>query len=158
MPEKPKKPGTRKKSGPAKIPAANKKPGTRKQPDKPGAGSRKAKPLVPPLPTPNSELQTGFYENVLDEAERLDFAAVRGEESVDDEIALLRVKIKDIVENSPDNTRLLLQALDILIKLVKARYSMNKEQKKSLGEEVRKVVLGLGLPLGIEALARKLQP
>ena len=36
----------------------------------------------------------GFYCKVLDEAEQLDFELAQGVEGIDDEVALLRVKIK----------------------------------------------------------------
>ena len=43
----------------------------------------------------------GFYAKVLDEADQLDFELASGVEGIDDEIALLRVKIKSILENDP---------------------------------------------------------
>ncbi len=130
MPERPDKTRSRKPSAPAKAAAE--------------------------LQTPHSQPQTNFYEKVLDEAEKIDFAAAWGKDSIDDEIALLRVKIKEIIQNNPDNIRLLLQATNMLTKLMKARYNMNKGQKKSLGEAVRKVITEIGVPLGVAALNKKL--
>ena len=51
----------------------------------------------------------GFYSKVLDEAEQLDFELATGVEGIDDEIALLRVKIKSILENDPENIKLIMQ-------------------------------------------------
>ena len=48
----------------------------------------------------------GFYSKVLNEAEQLDLELVSGVEGIDDEIALLRVKIKSILEKDPENIRL----------------------------------------------------
>ena len=39
----------------------------------------------------------GFYSKVLDEAEKLDFELASGVDGIDNEIALLRVKIKSIL-------------------------------------------------------------
>ena len=44
----------------------------------------------------------GFYSRVLDESEQLDLALAPDVEGIDDEIALLRVKIKSVLENDPE--------------------------------------------------------
>jgi len=91
----------------------------------------------------------GFYSKVLDEAEQLDLELVCGVEGIDDEIALLRVKIKSILEKDPENIRLLMEATNILARLVKTRYNISKEQKKGLREAIGNVLKDIALPLGI---------
>ncbi len=91
----------------------------------------------------------GFYSKVLDEAERLDFELATGVEGIDDEIALLRVKIKSILVHDPENIKLIKQATDALAKLVKTRYSISKEDKKGLKEAIGNVLKDVALPLGI---------
>ncbi|GAH75167.1 unnamed protein product, partial [marine sediment metagenome] len=91
----------------------------------------------------------GFYSKVLDEAEQLDFELAAGVEGIDDEIALLRVKIKSILENDPENIKLIMQATNILAGLVKTRYNIAKEQKKGLKEAIGNVLRDVALPLGI---------
>ncbi len=91
----------------------------------------------------------GFYSNVLDEAERLDFELATGVEGVDDEIALLRVKIKSLLERDPENIDLIMQAANTLARLVKTRYNITKEQKKGLKEAIGNVLRDVALPLGI---------
>ena len=91
----------------------------------------------------------GFYSKVLDEAERLDFELASGVEGIDDEITLLRVKIKSILEHDPENIRLVMQATEALAKLIKTRYNISKEQKKGLKEAIGNVLRDVALPLGI---------
>ena len=91
----------------------------------------------------------GFYSKVLDEAEQLDFELASGVEGIDGEIALLRVKIKSILENDPENIKLIMQATNTLAKLVKTRYNITKEQKKGLKEAIGNVLRDVALPLGI---------
>ncbi len=91
----------------------------------------------------------GFYSKVLAEAEQLDFELATGVEGIDDEIALLRVKIKSILENDPENIKLITQATDALARLVKTRYNISKEQKKGLKEAIGNVLRDVALPLGI---------
>ncbi len=89
----------------------------------------------------------GFYSKVLDEAEHLELAA--GVDGIDDEIALLRVKIKSILEHDPENIRLIMRATNTLERLVRTRYNITKEQKKGLKEAIGNVLRDVALPLGI---------
>ncbi|MFQ6122582.1 MAG: hypothetical protein ACE5LA_05950 [Dehalococcoidales bacterium] len=91
----------------------------------------------------------GFYSKVLDEAEQLDFELAAGVNGIDDEIALLRVKIKSILEKDPENIKLIMQATNTLVRLVKINYKMTKEQRKGLKEAIGNVLRDVALPLGI---------
>ena len=91
----------------------------------------------------------GFYSKVLDEAEQLDFELASGVEGFDDEIALLRVKIKSLLENDPENIGLLMQMTNALVRLVKTKYNISKEQRKGLKEAIGNVLKDIAIPLGI---------
>ena len=91
----------------------------------------------------------GFYAKVLDEAEQLDFELASGVNGIDDEITLLRVKIKSVLEKDPENIKLIMQATNTLAGLVKTRYNITKEQKKGLKEAIGNVLRDVALPLGI---------
>ncbi|HEY92322.1 MAG TPA: hypothetical protein G4O17_01065 [Dehalococcoidia bacterium] len=101
---------------------------------------------------PKGNQNTGkhsFYSKVLDEAEKLDFELASGVEGIDDEIALLRVKIKSLLENDPENIRLIMQVTNALERLVRTRYNITKEQRKGLKEAIGNVLRDVALPLGI---------
>jgi len=91
----------------------------------------------------------GFYSKVLDAAEQLDLELASGVEGIDDEIALLRVKIKSVLEHDPENIKLIVEATNTLARLVKTRYNITKEQKKGLKEAIGNVLRDVALPLGI---------
>ncbi|TES84284.1 MAG: hypothetical protein E3J92_01640 [Dehalococcoidia bacterium] len=91
----------------------------------------------------------GFYSKVLDEAEQLDFELAAGVEGFDDEIALLRVKIKSLLENDPENIKLLMDATNTLVRLVKTKYKITKEQKQGLKEAIENVLKDIAIPLGL---------
>ena len=91
----------------------------------------------------------GFYSKVLDEAEQLDFELATDVEGIDDEIALLRVKIKSILEKDPENINLIMQATSALAGLLRTRYNISKEDKKGLKEAIANVLRDVALPLGI---------
>ena len=91
----------------------------------------------------------GFYSKVLNEAESLDLELASGVDGIDDEIALLRVKIKSILEHDPENVRLIIEATNTLARLVRTKYNITKEQKKGLKEAIGNVLKDIALPLGI---------
>jgi len=110
---------------------------------------RKAAPKKDAPKGKRSAGKTGFYSKVLDEAERLDFELAAGVNGIDDEIALLRVKIKSLIAHDPDNIRLIMNMTNALERLIKTQYSISKEQKKGLKEAIGNVLKEIAVPLGI---------
>ncbi len=95
----------------------------------------------------------GFYSRVLDEAERIDFELASGVDGIDDEIALLRVKIKSVLRYDPENIKLIMRATNTLERLIRTRYNITREQKKGLKEAIGNVLKDVALPLGINIAA-----
>ena len=91
----------------------------------------------------------GFYSMVLDEEEQLDFEQATRAEGLDDEIAMLRVRIKSVLRHDPDNIKLIAQATNALAKLVSTRYNISKDDKNGLMEAINNVLKDVALPLGI---------
>jgi len=98
----------------------------------------------------------GFYSLVLDEAQKLDFQIAEGVEGLDDEISLLRVKIKALIEKEPENLQLIMQASGTLARLLRTRYTLEKGQGKGIKDAIRNVLTEVAVPLGIAAIAKKL--
>jgi len=94
----------------------------------------------------------GLYSRALDEAELLDFELAQGIEGIDDEIALLRVKIKSLLEDDPENLKQITQATNALARLVMTRYRISADQKNALSNAIGNVLKGLAIPLGIKYL------
>ena len=90
----------------------------------------------------------GFYGLALDEAERVGLEEAFNIEGLDDEIALLRVKLRAVLEAQPDRTDLHFEAANVIARLVKTRYQISREEKKSLEEGIQKVLTEIGLPIG----------
>jgi hypothetical protein len=91
----------------------------------------------------------GFYSRALDEAEKLELEEASHIEGIDEEIALLRVKLRELVEEQPERTDLHFEAANIIARLVRTRYQITKEQKKSLKEAIQKVLTEVAVPLGV---------
>jgi hypothetical protein len=96
----------------------------------------------------------GFYSKVLDEAEKLSLEEARDVEGLDEEIAMLRVKLRELIENDPDRFDLHLKVTTTIARLVGIRYNISKEQKKSLKEAITKVLTEIAIPLGVKILIK----
>ncbi len=91
----------------------------------------------------------GFYSRMLDETEQRDFDLATEVEGLDDEIALLRVKIKSIVAHDPENLGLIMQATNALARLLRTKYNIGKKDRGSLMAAVGNVLKDIALPLGV---------
>ena len=91
----------------------------------------------------------GFYSRALTEAEKVELEEASYVEGIDQEIALLRIKLRELVENQPDRIDLHMEAANTIARLVRTRYQISKEQKKSLKEAIAKVLTEVAAPLGI---------
>jgi hypothetical protein len=96
----------------------------------------------------------GFYSQVLDESEKLQLEQALGIEGIDEEIAILRVKLRTLIDKQPDRLDLHFEAANTIARLVRTRYSITKEQKNSLKEAITKVLTDIAVPLGIKALIK----
>lgn len=85
-----------------------------------------------------------FYGHAVDEAERLDLEQAREIEGLDDEIALLRVRLKRAVEEYPEDVRLLTRGIEILVRAVGARYRLSPKSKRDLAENLAAALNSLG--------------
>jgi hypothetical protein len=91
----------------------------------------------------------GFYSNVLDVAEKHDLKKASQLKGLDEEIDLLRVKIKSIAEHDPDNIRLISQVAVSLSRLLRVRETVfNKSKDANLGQAIQNIVRDIGVPLG----------
>jgi hypothetical protein len=105
---------------------------------------------------PKPTRKSGFYAKVLDDAEKMDFEAAGGVEGIDEEIAIMRLKIKAILKRDPNNIKLIMAATSMLSKLIKTRYAINKKEEKSLGEAIKNIIRDIGIPLGVAVINKKL--
>ena len=91
----------------------------------------------------------GFYSRALTEAEKVDLEEASLIEGIDQEIAFLRMKLKELAENEPDRIDLHLEAANTIARLIRTRYQVSKEEKQSLKDAITKVLTEVAAPLGI---------
>jgi hypothetical protein len=91
----------------------------------------------------------GYYSRVLDPDEQADFEQATEVEGIDEEIALVRVKIKSLIAREPENTKLIMQGVATLEKLVRTRYSIGREDKQGLRDAITNVLKDIAIPIGV---------
>lgn len=89
----------------------------------------------------------GFYQRALTEAEQGLFPEAREVEGLDEEIALLRVKLTSALREQPENMPLMLRGVDLLVKAVAARYRLSAKSQENLAEAIDSVLKEIGLAL-----------
>ena len=99
-------------------------------------------------------VKRGFYGPALDETAGLMLEEAGGMEGLDQEIAVLRLELRDIIRKEPDKYELHLKTANTIANLIKIRYSISKEQKKCLKEAISKVFTELAVPLGVKAFLK----
>jgi hypothetical protein len=87
----------------------------------------------------------GFYRAALSEAEKWERA--RQMEGLDEEIALLRVRLKEALEERPQDMQLIAKGIDLLVKAVAARYRLSPKAQRELSDSIAGVVQGIGTAL-----------
>lgn len=91
-----------------------------------------------------------FYSSALTEAEQARLPEAKEVEGLDEEIAMLRVKLASLIESQPENMTLLLRGIALLVRAAKVRYSLSPKAEDDLYQSVLGVLRGVGGALGLE--------
>lgn len=94
-----------------------------------------------------------FYEKVLSEADRAALADAREVSGLDEEIALLRLRLARMLQEHPQDMELLVKGMGLLVRAVATRYRLSKKSEKDLQDSVVGVIRGIGnvlYPEGID--------
>ena len=94
-----------------------------------------------------------FYEKALTRAERLRLSRAKQVRGLDEEIALLRVRLSQLAEVHPEKLELLLKGVRLLIQAVSAKYRLSQEAKDDLSENIAGVLRGVGAALWPEGFS-----
>ena len=84
-----------------------------------------------------------FYADALSESERADLPVALEIEGVDQEIALLRLRLRRAIKERPEDMALMMRGIDLLAKAVATRYRLSKRAERDLSASLANVVRGL---------------
>jgi hypothetical protein len=85
-----------------------------------------------------------FYESALSAAEREDLPHARDVEGLDEEIAVLRLRLRSVLQEHPDNMKLMLKGIELLTRALSARYRLSKDAKADLSASIKSVLSEIG--------------
>ena len=85
-----------------------------------------------------------FYEEALSRAERVRLSRARQLQGLDEEIALLRVRLGRLAEEQPENVELLIKGIGMLVRAVSAKYRLSPRSEKDLYQSLLGVLEGVG--------------
>ncbi|MBI1886338.1 MAG: hypothetical protein HYS09_08540 [Chloroflexi bacterium] len=88
-----------------------------------------------------------FYQGALSEAEQLELAQAQHVEGLDEEIAVLRVRLKAALRQRPEDLALIAKGLDMLVKAVAARYRLSPKARRDLADNIGAVIDNLSVLL-----------
>ena len=103
----------------------------------------------PPLGNQNAR-KHGFYSRVLQDKQKYDLKQAAFVEGLDEEIDLLRVKLKAVVEKDTDNVRLISLAAVSLARLIRTKNGLKKDNKANLNYTIGTVLCEIAGPLGVD--------
>ncbi|MDO8472686.1 MAG: hypothetical protein Q7T05_02590 [Dehalococcoidia bacterium] len=95
---------------------------------------------------------TGFYSRAFEETDRDDLFDAAQAEGLDDEVAVLRLLLRRLLKEQPDEVKLQLDTVNMIAKTLRVRYQLSTEQKNSMKEAIFKVLTEVAIPLGIKFL------
>jgi len=73
-----------------------------------------------------------FYEEVLTRTERHDFRVALDVEGVDQEIAMLRLRLRAAMKEHPEDLQLMLRGVVMLVQALAAKYRLPKADQEAL--------------------------
>jgi hypothetical protein len=85
-----------------------------------------------------------FYKDALTEGEKERLPAARKMEGLDEEIAMLRVRLFTAVKDHPKDLPLLLAGVGMLVRAVATQYRLSPKARKDLANRMTDVLNSLG--------------
>lgn len=102
-----------------------------------------------PQEAKRAEGAESFYRDALTEAEQVLLPEAMEMEGLDEEIALLRLKLQQAIMERPEDLDLLIKGVSLLVRAVATQYRLSPKAKDDLMDSVIGVLDGIGQSLGL---------
>ncbi|MDA0988937.1 MAG: hypothetical protein O2783_07440 [Chloroflexi bacterium] len=80
----------------------------------------------------------------MSQAEKVRLSRAKQTQGLDEEIALLRVRLGSLAGEQPENLELLIKGIGMLVRAVSARYKLSHKAKEDLYQSLLGVLKGVG--------------
>ncbi|MBI2856392.1 MAG: hypothetical protein HYX93_06065 [Chloroflexi bacterium] len=102
---------------------------------------------MPPKARKTPSKPEELYEEALSQAERVRLSRARQLQGLDEEIALLRMRLSRLSEEQPENLELLIKGIGMLVRALSARYKLSHKAEDDLYHSLVGVLEGIGTVL-----------
>ena len=85
-----------------------------------------------------------FYNEALSQAEKVRLSRAKQIQGLDEEIALLRVRLGRLAEEQPENLELLIKGIGMLVRAVSTKYKLSHKAEEDLYQSLLGVLRGVG--------------
>ncbi len=86
-----------------------------------------------------------FYGSAMDVAHQTTMKYAADIEGLDQEIALLRTRLRDAVGDTPQTFQLMVRGMELLAKLLATRHRLSKKAEKDIASSAANLLRGLAL-------------
>jgi hypothetical protein len=87
-----------------------------------------------------STARRSFYEAALSEAEREDLVAARSVEGLEDEIAILRLRLRDALAERPEDIELMERAIRLLVQSLLAEHRLSSKEARGVTDAMTSLI------------------
>ena len=94
----------------------------------------------------------GLYSRIHDKRLKLRLDQALTVEGIDEEIAVMRLKLRTLLKEYPDRIDMQVIVATTIARLVRTKFKISKDQKKPLKDAITKALTEIAVPLGIKAL------
>lgn len=91
-----------------------------------------------------------FYSSCVDQAELTEALQIEG---IDEELAILRIQLKKMVKERPDDLPLMLKGFDLVARIAAARYRMSAKSREDLAQSLGETITHIAGQLFPERVA-----
>lgn len=103
------------------------------------------------MATSRAPVARRFYAKALSEAEKANLEEAMGVQGLDEEIALLRLRLQRAIEEYPDDLELMFKGAALLSRLVATKFGLSKGDTDALAAAIERAVAALSemMPEGV---------
>lgn len=118
---------------------------------------RRKRKATAPKPVDQAQREIDFYaEAIVDAAEQIAMKSTKGFDSLEGELANLRMQLRRIMRRDPKsetkqdaNLKLMLRTTDMVNRLTSTRYRIGKKAQKELADNVAALIQGFRSEMGL---------
>ncbi len=102
--------------------------------------------------TPSLRTQDPFYASKMTRIDKKRLADAHNVRGLDDEIALLRLKLDHVIDNDPDNIPLIFKGADLIVRAVAAKTRVSKDSPEDSQQGIYNILKDASEHFGLKRI------